>query len=349
MSTAKSNAPDRQTSGGILRSFIENTPASYFGMVLGLAGIANAWRAATEAWQLPPVIGEVIYSVAGLVWLALLLLYASKAIFASEKLAAELAHPIQCCFIGLGGVATMLVAGGIIPYSVVLAYVVFTAGFSFMLWFGVWKTGHLWQGGRDPSTTTAVLYLPTVGGSFVAATVVSAFGYTDWGQLAFGAGLFSWLAIESVLIHRLFTGPSKPAGLRPSLGIQLAPAPVAAVAYISVSGGNPDVFVHALIGYAILQVLILARLTKWIAEAGAVPALWAFSFGASAIAAAPVRLISHGDQGAMTILAPVLFVIGNVVIAGLSVMTMVLLVKGRMFAAETRPRALPNEHTRIPA
>jgi tellurite resistance protein len=186
MSTALSNSTDRQTSGGILRSIIENTPASYFGMVLGLAGIANAWRAATQAWQLPPVIAEVIYSVAGVVWLSLVLLYASKAIFAPERLAAELAHPIQCCFIGLAGVATMLVAGGIIPHSVLIAYVLFAAGFAFMLWFGVWKTGHLWQGGRDPSTTTAVLYLPTVGGSFVAATVVSAFGYTDWDNSLLG-------------------------------------------------------------------------------------------------------------------------------------------------------------------
>jgi tellurite resistance protein len=97
------------------------------------------------------------------------------------------------------------------------------------------------------------------------------------------------------------------------------------------------VSVHALIGYAILQVLILARLTKWIADAGAVPALWAFSFGASAIAAAPVRLITHGDQGAMAILAPVLFVTGNLVIAGLAMMTVVLLAKGKMFVAETKP------------
>ena len=35
-------------------------PASFFGIVLGLAGLGNAWRAATLAWQLPPAIGETL-------------------------------------------------------------------------------------------------------------------------------------------------------------------------------------------------------------------------------------------------------------------------------------------------
>jgi hypothetical protein len=34
-----------------------------------------------------------------------------------------------------------------------------------------------------------------------------ALGYADWGQVIFGGGLFSWLAIESVLFGRMLTGP----------------------------------------------------------------------------------------------------------------------------------------------
>ena len=37
---------------------IPNVPAAFFGMVLGLAGLGNAWRAATEAWRLPMAIGK---------------------------------------------------------------------------------------------------------------------------------------------------------------------------------------------------------------------------------------------------------------------------------------------------
>ncbi|MBW6420497.1 dicarboxylate transporter/tellurite-resistance protein TehA [Rhizobium sp. XQZ8] len=316
-----------------LATIAGNMPAAYFGIVLGLAGLGNAWRAAAAAWQLPGIVGEAIYLVAGIVWALLVTIYLLKALLAPAKLAAEVAHPVMCCFIGLAGVSTMLIAGGLVPHWHAGAYGLFAVGFVFTIGFGVWRTGNLWHGERDPGTTTAVLYLPTVAGSFVSAIVLSALGHPDWGQLSFGAGLFSWLAMESVLVNRLLTGPTTPAALRPTLGVQLAPAPVGAVAYIAVSGGTPDLVSHAMIGYGILQLLILLRLSPWIREAGAVPGLWAFSFGATAIAAAPLRLIANGDHGAIPIIGSILFVLANAFLLFLAVMTIWLLLAGRMFAS----------------
>jgi tellurite resistance protein len=74
--------------------------------------------------------------------------------------------------------------------------------------------------------TTPVLYLPTVAGGFVTGMTAAVLGAPDWGQLAFGAALFSWFAIEPVLLHRLYTGSALPAVLRPTLGIQPAPPPL---------------------------------------------------------------------------------------------------------------------------
>ncbi|GJD92167.1 Tellurite resistance protein TehA [Methylobacterium hispanicum] len=239
-----------------LREVAANTPVADFGIVLGLSGLGGAWRAAALAWHMSALVGETVYALAGAVWVVLIVLYAFKAVLAPDKLAAEAVDAVQCCFIGLAGVATMLVAGGLIPYSAGAATVLFGLGVLFTLGFVVWRTGGLWQGGRDYVATTAVQYLPTVAGSFVSATVGAVLGLTDWGQLAFGAGLFSWLAMESVLLHRLLTGTEKPVALRPTLGIQLAPAPVGAMAYLSVGGGAPDLFAHALIGYGLLQVLV---------------------------------------------------------------------------------------------
>jgi tellurite resistance protein len=327
-----------EKSAGRFAQIVGNMPASYFGIVLGFAGLGSAWRGASHAWQLPPFIAEWIYVAAGAIWAVLVVLYTLKAILAPAKLIEEAAHPVQCCFIGLAGVATMLIAGGLAPHSRPGAAVMFAIGFSFTLLFAVWRTGGLWKGERDHAATTAVLYLPTVAGSFVSAIVVSALGYPDWGQLAFGAGVFSWLAVESVLLHRLLTGPTKAVPLRPTLGVQLAPAPVGAVAYIAIGGGVPDIFVHALIGYGILQLLVMARLSRWIAEAGAVPGLWAFSFGATAIAVAPARLIALGDHGAVSVLGPPLFVMANLVIVCLTVMTLSLLLSGKMFTSPGGPK-----------
>ncbi len=190
----------------------------------------------------------------------LVVLFALKWLVGRDEALAEAAHPVQCCFIGLAGVATMLVAGGLLPYARGAALALFAVGAVFTVAFAAWRTGGLWRGERDEAATTPVLYLPSVAGCFVTATIAAALGYADWGQLAFGAGLFSWLAIESVLVRRLYNATSLAGALRPTMGVQLAPPAVGAVAYISVMPGPPDLMAHALIGYGLLQALILLRM-----------------------------------------------------------------------------------------
>ncbi|MDB5857120.1 MAG: potassium-tellurite ethidium and proflavin transporter [Ramlibacter sp.] len=305
-------------------------PASYFGIVLGLAGLGGAWRHAAQSWGLPRGVGEVLMLFAAIAWLLLLALYAFKWIHAREQALQELEHPVQCCFVGLIGVATMLVAMAALPYSRPAAQLLFVLGATFTIVFAVWRTGILWQGGRDPAATTPVLYLPTVAGLFVTATTAAALGHGDWGQLAFGAGFFSWLAIESVLLHRLYTVASMPAALRPTLGIQLAPPVVGAVAYLSVTPGVPGPLAYAMLGYGLLQALLLLRLLPWIRQQRFAPSYWAFTFGATALAAAPLAMLERGTTGAVAAIAPYLFVAANIVVGLVAVGTVRLILQGRM-------------------
>lgn len=310
---------------------LPRVPASFFGIVLGLGGLGGAWREAHKVWGLPAMVGEALMLAATLIWLALLVAYAGKWITAQQEARSELDHPIQCCFVGLIGVATMLIALGALPYSWGLAVVLVTLGTVFTALFGLWRTGLLWRGGREHTTTTPVMYLPTVAGSFVTATCLGALGHADWGQLAFGAGFFSWLAIESVLMVRLYTAPTLDPLLRPSLGIQLAPPTVGLVTYLAVTQGPPDVLAHAFLGYGLLQGLLLLRMLPWIAEHPFTASYWGFTFGLTALATAPLRMIGRGETGAVAVLAPCLFVIANVAIAWIALLTLRLLVQGRLF------------------
>jgi tellurite resistance protein len=305
-------------------------PASFFGIVLGVAGLGGAWRVAGRVWQLPSVVGEVLMLIAGIVWALMLALYVAKWIYAREEALQELEHPIQCCFVGLIGVATMLVAIAVLPYSRFVAQIAFAVGAAFTLAFAVWRTGILWHGGRDPGATTPVLYLPAVAGAFVTATAAAALGYRDWGQLAFGAGLFSWFAIESVLLHRLYTVTSMPAPLRPTLGIQLAPPVVGGVAYLSVTTGTPDMIAYAMLGYGLLQAFLLLRLLPWIRQQPFAPSYWAFTFGATALAAVPLDMMERGTTGAVALIAPYTFVAANIVVVLIALATLRLIVKGQL-------------------
>jgi tellurite resistance protein len=162
------------------------------------------------------------------------------------------------------------------------------------------------------------------------AAVAAGLGYHEEAQLAFGGALFSWLSIESVLLHRLYTASTLSLALRPTLGIQLAPPAVGAVAYLGVSGGAPDIISRALLGYALLQALLLLRLLPWIMKQPFGANYWSFTFGTTALAAAPMLMIEHGEVGAIARIAPYLFVAANCVVGLVAAGTLRLMAKRRL-------------------
>src|SRR4051812_3337977 len=120
------------------------------------------------------------------------------------------------------------------------------------------EAGGLWMGDRAFEATTPILYMPTVGGGFVAAIACASFGMRELGLLFFGAGLLSWLTLESIVVHRLIL-LTLPVPLRASLGLHLAPPAVACVAYPAVTDGPPDRLAQILFGYALFQALVMVR------------------------------------------------------------------------------------------
>lgn len=308
-------------------------PASFFGMILGLVGLGSCWRVAAKLWHLPTWIGEAIMLLAVPVWLVLLLLYVSKWLWAREDALAEFEHPVLCCFIGLVPVSTVLVALAILPYAHAIAVVLFVVGAIGQLSFGVYRSGRLWMGGRHPETITPILYLPTVAGSFVSAIVASAIGYREWGALFFGMGMFSWLALESIIMQRLYLMDALPKPLRPTLGIQLAPPVVGCVAYLGLTSGQPDTFAQILLGYGLLQALILLRLLPWLFQQPFAASYWAFTFGVAALSLASLRFVERGMTGAMEGLAALLFIGANIVIGSIALGTVRMLLRGKLLPA----------------
>ncbi len=300
---------------------IAHVPASLFGIVLGLAGLGNAWRIAHRVWGLPSSVGEVLLLVAAITWLLLLSLFALKWLLFRTEAISELEHPVQSTYVSLIGIATNLIAIGIHPYTHVGGVMVFVPGACISMIHGIFFTSFAWSGERHFSENTSSLYLPTVAGCFVTGTAAATLGYKGLAQLAFGAGMLSWFSIESVILHRFYSEAEVPAEQRPSMGIQFAPAAVGAVTYLSITGGAGDIFSRALLGYALLQAFVLLRMSRWILVQPLNPSYWAFTFGAASIATVALRMVEHGERGAIASIAPMLFVAANLVVACISVVT----------------------------
>jgi tellurite resistance protein len=312
-----------------MKDIAERTPVASFGTVLGIAGLGSAWRLAHLVWGLPAAIGEAILGLAATVWIVLLVLYGTKWRHARPAALAEFRHPVQSCFVAFVPMATMLIALAAQPYAGTAALCLFLAAAACSGAYAVHHAGHLSRGGRDPAGVTPALVLPVVGFCFITAIGAGAFGFHAWGQIAWGAGLIAWFPIEAAVRFRLFAVPALPPPLRPTMGILLAPTAVGAVAYLSVSVGPPDRIAEYMVGYGLLQAALLLRLLPWIGTQPFAAPWWAFGFGIEALAIAPLLFIQHGGGGPLAMLAPILFVLANLVIGALLVGSLVLLLQGR--------------------
>ena len=305
-------------------------PVNYFSISLGLLSLGLAWRGAANVLpDTSALIGEGILAAGGITWSLFLGIYVYKWLCCKDSAQHELQDIIQCCFISLIPITTILMGMALLPYSVLAAKGFVFIGIIAAMLFAAYRSGGLWRGTHVLDATTHVIYLPTVASSFASASALGALGLSDWGLLFFGAGAFSWLGLEAAILQRLRTGTLLPPPLRGVIGIQLAPPFVGCAAYLAVTGGQVDLAAKMLIGYGLLNLLFLLRLLPWILEKGFGVSMWAFSFGLGSMAAVGVRLQTSAAGMELGSLGSILFWSGSLLIACLFLATLWMIVRGR--------------------
>lgn len=318
------------------RGKVLNLPAGYYGMVLGTIGMGFAWRYASTIWPVSHWIGEGLVSLAIVMWSLLTLAFLSRLVRFPCSVIREMRHPVSGSFVSLFPATTMLVAIGVVPWLRPLALGLFALGVTLQLAYAAWQSAGLWRGAHPEEATTPGLYLPTVANNFISAMACGALGFHDAGLVFLGAGVFSWLSLEPVILQRLRSAGELPTPLRTSLGIQLAPALVACSAWLAVNGGESDTLAKMLFGYGLLQLLFMLRLMPWYLRQPFNASFWSFSFGISALAATGLHLGHASGDGFFTALAIPLFIFTNVIIALLLIRTFLLLMRGKLLICVDR-------------
>lgn len=312
-------------------------PVSFFSMAVGTLAWGHSWQAAAQVWPLPAVFVSLASALGLGLWFVLWVAYAYTWWHQAAAARLELDHPVQSAMIALLSVSTLLATMTLKPWAPALAVALLVVAVLAQLVLGLWSVGRFWQGGRAPETVNASVYLPGVAQNFVAATALASFGWTSLASLFFGAGVFSWLALESLVLNRAATLTPLDIAQRPLQGIQIAPAVVGGLSYLSLTSGAPDLMAHMLLGYGLYQALLAARLLPWTAQAEFAPSYWAFSFGIMALASMALRMLARApDEVLWQVLGSLLFGVANLVMATLLWRTVGLVLQGRLL-----PRVSP--------
>ncbi len=315
----------------LARGWLARLQPGLFAIPLGVLGLAGAWR------RLAALDLATAASVAdALAWLALallallLLLWAARLALHPDVLKQEWEHPVQGALSALLPVTTLFGLTHLVvlwPASAAAGLPVALAALV-LLGLQAWQVVAKLSTGRIPGELiTPALYLPTVAGGFIGALALAALGLPGWAALLFGMGAGSWALLEMRILNRLFAGPLPPP-LRPTLGVEMAPAAVGTLTLATLWPELPaDVLVVCL---GVASGPVLAVLTRW-RYWTAVPfsaGFWSFSFPLAAMAGATVEAVRRGDWPPSVAIAAV--AIASAVIAFLAVRTVNLLLRGRL-------------------
>ena len=326
--------PPQTATPATARPWLARLHPSLFGMALGLLGLSGAWHRLQPAGvDAAGPLAEGLLAAALALLSGLLLLWLAKALRHGAVLRQELRHPVQGALLALMPVALLmavaLVAGRwpqtrdtLLPLALVVL-----AGQGWMAWRVV---ADLSTGKTPPELVTPALYLPTVPGGFVGAMALQALGFHGWATLLMGMGLGAWALLEMRILNRLFAGPL-PLALRPTLGIEMAPASVGALAACVLWPDLPADAVMVALGVA--SGPVLAVLTRW-RDWSEVPfnmGFWSFSFPLAALAGAAVEAVRRGGwpvEVAMTAVG-----LASAVVLFLLAKTVVLTARGNLLPA----------------
>jgi tellurite resistance protein len=314
-------------------SRLQHLPIGLFASVMGLAGLALAWRRAEAVAWLP----------AGSWWLAFALAAAAFALLAGAAIVravrfpaaarADWQHPVKLNFFAAISIALIL-------FGTLLARPLPAAALP--LW-GAGAIAHVvltlvalrrWM--LAPNLPLAALnpawFIPVVGNILVPLAGVE-FGYVEPSWFFFSVGIFFWPILLTLILYRLFFHEPLPERLQPTLAILLAPPAVGFLAYLRLTDSF-DAVARVLFYVMVLTLLLLLAKLPRLARVPFYPSSWAYSFP---LAAATVATFEYAQRiGAPPALAAAgaLAAVTTLVIAALVALTLRAAVSGALFEKE---------------
>lgn len=312
---------------------VRNLPVNLFGSVMGLSGLALAWRLAHGALGAPALVGEAIGAFALGVFVLIALGYLVKFARHPDAVSAEFRHPVAGNFFGTIAISILLLSAVVAPYSAMAGRAVWTVGVlaTFLLSFVV--VSRLLKGRVDATHAVPAWLIPGV--ATLDIVVTGAQMPMAWAAeinlLAGAVGAVLALVLFVLIIGRLVHHEPLAQGMTPSLMILVAPFAVGFLAYTNIAGGV-DRFAALLFYFALFMFVVIApkvfrRSVKFS------PAWWAIGFPMAALVNAALKYADDRATGPLWMIAALLLGVLSVALAVLTVRTVRIALNGKLLHA----------------
>lgn len=312
---------------------IQHLPVNLFASVMGLSGLALAWRAATKTFGADAAIADAVGVLAILVFLALAAGYLYKLARYPDAVRHEFTHPVASNFFGTITIAILLLSAVVGRYSAALQQAVWTVGVAVTISLAFLAVHRLLRGNAAPLGAVPVWLIPGVATLDIAvtgATMPMAWAH-EANLLAVAIGSVLAVAYFVMIFSRLVHGEPLPAGMTPSLMILMAPFAVGFLAYVNLVQ-QVDLFASMLFYFGLFLFAVLA-LRVFRPSIPFAASWWAVGFPLAALASAALKYADASGSGVLTLLAALLLAFLSVVIAVLLVRTLHALFSGKLLRA----------------
>ncbi len=264
----------------------EISPA-YFGVGMGLGGLAGAWMQAVAFYPNAAVIAHVLFLITLVVGTLVTLAYAVKAIFHFDQANEDFCDTNTANFFPGFTITLLLLASWLDQLSFALGAILWTVAAVAHVCLALfilrtWIVHNVEITRANPS-----MFVPIAGLFVVPATLPPA-GSVTIAMFCFAVALLFWLTLLPVVLNRILFHGQLPKQFLPTLFVLIAPPALAATSTAVLMGAfTPlaDLFFFA----GLFIALLLATMARQFFALSFQMSWWAFTFPSAALAGAALN------------------------------------------------------------
>ncbi|MDQ0971182.1 tellurite resistance protein [Neobacillus niacini] len=315
------------------QSPLQFLPVNLFGSVMGISGLALAWRWSHELFGTYSFIGELIGALAIIIFIILSTSYLIKFFMYPQKVKDEFNNPIVGNFFGTITIAILLLSSVIAPYSKALSEIVWVIGTVLTIVLAFIIVHRLINQKQEILHATPAWLIPGVGTLDIAvAGGTMPFAWSEEINLfGFAVGSILALVFFTLIFSRLMHHDPMPEKLTPSLMVLIAPFGVGFLAYTNIIK-DVDMFASILFYFGLfLGIVLFGKVFKKGLPFGA--SWWAVSFPMAAVVNAAFKYAAYVNIWPLKAIAAISLIILTIVLGVIFVRTLIFLFKGELLKA----------------